>query len=33
MKALDSPEFKQWLQTSGAQAADTAQPSQFGSFI
>jgi tripartite-type tricarboxylate transporter receptor subunit TctC len=33
VKALDSPEFKQWLQTNGTQAADAAGPKQFGSFI
>jgi len=33
IKALDSAEFKQWIKTNGAQAADAADPKQFGSFI
>lgn len=35
VKALNSPEYKQWLQINGAQAADpaVADPKQFASFI
>jgi tripartite-type tricarboxylate transporter receptor subunit TctC len=33
VKAVASPEYKQWLQTNGAQAADHTDPKQFGAFI